>query len=421
VIVNITNSALSGNTATNKGGGIVNFEGTLTVADSTISGNTGGSGAGGVYTFSGGVFTPVSTIANSTIAGNFAPTGGGILNGTHAVSTIENTVIAVNTANSSPDVSGTVNSQGHNLIGIGDGGSGFDPTDLVGTAGNLIDPLLGPLQDNGGPTPTMALLPGSPAIGAGDPTGASAWDQRGPGFPRVVNGLTDIGAFEVQPTVTAPTVTASLAKTLLWPANHHLVNVGLGVDVTPADAALQVQVYANDNATAADARDIGPDTLRLRAKRTGEELGRVYLIVVTASNSAGSAFDVAAVVVPRHNNALDIAIVRLEAFLAEGWYRLFQTAPPGFHFLGEGSSPSPLPSRHGAGDGVDWVGIPAARSTGPTPLLSWTPDSRLKRRSRHTWSGAIETWASPSSVLMGVETCPTVPWAPRTASPSWWT
>jgi hypothetical protein len=73
------------------------------------------------------------------------------------------------------------------------------PGDLPDT-----DPLLGPLQDNGGPTPTMALLPGSPAIDAGDNADAPDWDQRGEGFARVVgildpdNPVIDIGAYEVQ-------------------------------------------------------------------------------------------------------------------------------------------------------------------------------------------------------------------------------
>jgi hypothetical protein len=76
----------------------------------------------------------------------------------------------------------------------------FSPLDnLMNT-----DPLLGPLQDNGGPTLTMALLPGSPAIDAGDNTDAPDFDQRGPGFPRIVNGIIDIAAFEVQARNTAP-------------------------------------------------------------------------------------------------------------------------------------------------------------------------------------------------------------------------
>src|SRR5262249_39509404 len=69
------------------------------------------------------------------------------------------------------------------------------------------DPLLAPLQDNGGPTSTHALLPGSPAIAAGDPSFAPPplFDQRGPGFARVVNGRIDIGSFEVQGPGTTPT------------------------------------------------------------------------------------------------------------------------------------------------------------------------------------------------------------------------
>ena len=60
--------------------------------------------------------------------------------------------------------------------------------------------MLGPLQDNGGPTFTHALLPGSPAINEGDPnfTPPPFFDQRGPGFVRVFNGRIDVGSFEVQ-------------------------------------------------------------------------------------------------------------------------------------------------------------------------------------------------------------------------------
>jgi hypothetical protein len=63
-----------------------------------------------------------------------------------------------------------------------------------------VDPKLGPLQDNGGPTQTHALLEGSPAIDAGDNTDAPEFDQRGEGFPRIdpVTGIIDIGAFEFQ-------------------------------------------------------------------------------------------------------------------------------------------------------------------------------------------------------------------------------
>ena len=90
---------------------------------------------------------------------------------------------------------GTVTSYGYNVSS--DDGAGYlnGPGDQINT-----NPLLGPLQNNGGPTFTHQLLPGSPAINAGDPNfvGPPDYDQRGPGFPRVVNGRIDKGSFEVQ-------------------------------------------------------------------------------------------------------------------------------------------------------------------------------------------------------------------------------
>jgi hypothetical protein len=124
--------------------------------------------------------------------------GGGFSN--QGLLQTRDTLLAGNTVdgpgtNSGPDLSGTLGSLGHNLVGNTQDGSGFDATDLLN-----VDPLLGPLQDNGGPTFTMALLPGSPAIDAGDNTDAPDWDQRGPGYPRITaeDPVIDIGAFEVQ-------------------------------------------------------------------------------------------------------------------------------------------------------------------------------------------------------------------------------
>ncbi|MEL7039866.1 MAG: choice-of-anchor Q domain-containing protein, partial [Cyanobacteria bacterium J06592_8] len=105
------------------------------------------------------------------------------------------------------DIDGSFTSNGSNLIGNGDGGFGFSNGsngDIVGTSANPVDPQLGPLQDNGGPTFTQALLPGSPAIDAGSANGLTT-DQRGTGFVRVFGSQADIGAFEVQtPPNTAP-------------------------------------------------------------------------------------------------------------------------------------------------------------------------------------------------------------------------
>src|SRR5262249_16880998 len=117
---------------------------------------------------------------------------------------IRNTIVARNVADvSDPDVSGGFVSGGHNLIGDGTGSNDFTNGvngDIVGTAASPIDPRLGPLQNNGGRTQTMALLPGSPAIDHGDNVNVPAADQRG--FPRVRDGNGDgvaivaIGAFE---------------------------------------------------------------------------------------------------------------------------------------------------------------------------------------------------------------------------------
>jgi hypothetical protein len=271
------------------------------------------------------------TVSNSTLSGNTATNSGGIFGAYSA----RNTIIALNTGD---PASGSIDGN-YNLVGG--------------------DPLLGPLQDNGGPTPTMALLPGSPAIGAGDPTNAPEWDQRGPGFPRVVNGLIDIGAFEVQPTVTAPTVTCSVAQSLLWPPNHQLVDVGLGVSVDPPDANVRVLVYSNDNASPSDAANIAPGTLQLRSERQGNESGRVYLIVVTATNSGGTSFDVCAVAVPHDHSPGSMASAQQQAAAAEAYYREFETAPPGFQLLGEGP---------GEGGGVPPRG-PSGRSAIPGDFL----------------------------------------------------
>jgi hypothetical protein len=102
-------------------------------------------------------------------------------------------------------VAGAFSSEGFNLIGNGDTATGFGATgDQVGTSGSPRDPLLGPLQNNGGPTDTLALLQNSPAIDAGLSFGLTT-DQRDqprpsdhPGIPNAAGSDgADIGAFEV--------------------------------------------------------------------------------------------------------------------------------------------------------------------------------------------------------------------------------
>ena len=202
----LTDSVVSGNSANVHGGGLRNIS-TLTITNSTISGNSATEG-GGILNDGRGVVS----ITNATVTGNSSSFGGGINNKGDLGGTVNvrSTIIAGNTTRVfDPDVRGTIASQGNNLIGDKGSATGFTDGvngDQVGGGGNpVIDPLLGPLQDNGGPTFTHALLAGSPAIDTGNNTGAPATDQRG--FPRIVDGdldgiaTIDIGAFEFLPPV----------------------------------------------------------------------------------------------------------------------------------------------------------------------------------------------------------------------------
>ncbi len=170
----LTNCVISNNTA-NAGGGLYGG-GTLT--NCTIAGNTAILGGG---LFGGG------TLTNCTISNNSAQIGGGA-DLARSPSTLTNTIVAGQKAGG--DVSGKA-SGSNNLIGTG--GSGGLVNGVNGNIVGVANPLLAPLGNYGGPTQTMPLLPGSPAIDAGiSGTGIPTTDQRGSG--RV--GAVDIGAFE---------------------------------------------------------------------------------------------------------------------------------------------------------------------------------------------------------------------------------
>ena len=236
--VTVVDSAVSGNTATgNGGGGIASAARTLTITRSTISGNSAtpsSLGGGGIWTVANGT----NVIRNSTISGNTTSgRGGGILSVAMCVdpmtciaggnATLNNVTIAANTddgsgagvfnayfsgpgpqpvltasnsilaGNGPRDCGGILTSAGHDLI------RNVDGCTIEGdTTGNVtgVDPLLGPLADNGGPTRTHALL-GTAAVNAGNPapvgSGGSACestDQRG--VTRPFGTACDIGAYE---------------------------------------------------------------------------------------------------------------------------------------------------------------------------------------------------------------------------------
>ena len=128
----------------------------------------------------GGIFVQGSAVSlnNVTIANNSARAAGGGISRINGIVNIRNTIIANNDNPTSPDVSGRFTDLGNNLIGTSDGSIGFNVSTLVGMIANPINPRLSSLQDNGGSTPTQALLPNSPAINAGAVSRVTT-DQRG--------------------------------------------------------------------------------------------------------------------------------------------------------------------------------------------------------------------------------------------------
>lgn len=246
----ITDSTISGNTSSSQGGGINNQANPLELVNCTISGNSGSvAGGAGMFVgaFSPGQATTV-TIRSCTFSGNFingtpGPTTGKTLQLTTSTtgtitSTIGNSIFEgltplIGVVETQPGTL-SLSSVGGNVSSDNSGGFAA-PADLVNT-----NPNLGPLSNSGGPMPTLALLPGSPAIDAGNSAlvtnppyaGPPFFDQRGPGFPRIFGGAVDAGAFEVQTSGTP-------------------VNVNGGVSVTILTSALEAptcggQGYAND-------------------------------------------------------------------------------------------------------------------------------------------------------------------------------
>lgn len=201
-LVLINNSTFANNSAQQDGGAIVNQgnedgDASVIVTNTTFDGNFAGS-----LTCNCNSAAAILNLGDAGANDGIADVGDTIFN---ADPTERNVV----------NQGGTFISHGYNLtndagvLNLFGGIGGFD------AQGDQIDtnPMLDPagLQDNGGPTRTIALLPASPAIDTGDPnfTPAPFFDQRGPGFDRVVNGRIDKGSFEVQGATATPTPTAT--------------------------------------------------------------------------------------------------------------------------------------------------------------------------------------------------------------------
>jgi predicted outer membrane repeat protein len=194
----ITDSTLSNNSSVGNnagyGGAIFNYAGTLTVTNSTFSANSATTSGGAIYSQGGTV-----QISNSTFGNNPESIGGGgALSNAGSSVVIQNSIVA-NSANGG-NCAGPITSDGYNLSS--------DSTCNFSSTGDLNNqnPKLGLLRKNGGPTETLALQKGSPALDAGNPAGCSDFsgnllttDQRG--LPRPAGGETtgcDMGAYESQ-------------------------------------------------------------------------------------------------------------------------------------------------------------------------------------------------------------------------------
>jgi hypothetical protein len=270
----LANSTVASNQAANggRGGGILlDWRTTATITNSTIAGNTAATGlfplglGGGIYVRSGNTFYAggTLTLVNSTVANNQAvDAGGGLWVGaTRTQVRLANALVAGNTAaTGGPDASGPfLPTSAYNLIGDGSGASGLIDGvngNQVGTAASPIDPRLGPLQNNGGPTLTRALLPGSPALNTGDPAQLGLADQRGV----VRSGGVNIGAYQASASafvLTAPaTVTAGTPFNLTVTAVDAFGQVALGytgtVSFTVSDPDPAVVLPVDYVFTAAD-------------------------------------------------------------------------------------------------------------------------------------------------------------------------
>jgi len=260
----LTGITVNGNNAGDGGGGIRN-SGTLTLTNSTVSGNNAGGNGGGIYNFLGTVNSFNSTITdNRADAGlNGTGVGGGVHNDAAATFTFQNTILAGNFETqpvgnvfvaTTGECDGTITSSGSNLM------KNYDTSHCT-VIGNplLADPKLSPLQNNGGPTQTHALLAGSPAIDAGNPNGCLdssggplQIDQRG--LLRATDGngdgtvACDIGAFELEGQNVSPMV--SIGDVTVTEGNSGTVNATFQVTLSAPTSQQVTVTFSTVNGTA---------------------------------------------------------------------------------------------------------------------------------------------------------------------------
>jgi hypothetical protein len=273
---------ITGNRSTGNpggGGGLFCYGGTVTITNSTLTGNTDTSGVAGGLGVTGAAQT---NLINDTIAGN---QGGGLVF-LEGPATFANTIVAGNPGGDC-NFSNVPHTTDHSLDS--DNSCGF--TDAGSLPG--VNPMLGPLANNGGPTDTQALLAGSPAIDAGDNATCQPTDQRGVTRPQ--GPACDIGAYE---RIASPDCShAAASPNLLWPPNHKFVPIQITGVTNPGGGAVTLSVTSifqdepvhgpGSGNTGPDGTGVGTATPSVRAERDGGGDGRVYHISFTATNSGG--------------------------------------------------------------------------------------------------------------------------------------
>ena len=334
-LVNLFANTIADNTAGADGGGIRlgTFQGNIIVDSNTISDNQASGDGGGAWL---NTYTTGINVLQTTISGNQADgNGGGVHSSLSSVgnllpgrieirhSTITENVAGANTASPSGLTGGVhfvspdnpsgrpqleYNILANNFQGSAGTESAYDAAgssaqtesnlftmadDLVlppdaDTSDILGDPLLGPLQDNGGPTLTHAPMGGSPAIDAGPgvpPENVPEFDQRGANFGRFQNGFLDLGAFEIQGSNTAPVANAganvSVRSTFTTKLNG---SASTDPDAGPASLTYQWELVSGPG----DAVLSAPDgvTTEFTAVTPGE-----YLVALTVSDGVAESTD----------------------------------------------------------------------------------------------------------------------------------
>lgn len=277
--VSVTNSTFSDNSA--GGGGALANNGSMGISNSTFSGNSAPD------FFGGAVFTEENsdiTIRNSTLVANSAPTGGGLHN-RGGVATLQNAIFANNSAE---NCSGGVTN---------DGGGNLSWPDAT-CPGLNQDPLLDPagLQNNGGPTQTIALQPGSPAIDFAVACPPPTTDQRGVARPQ--GSACDSGAFELVPNNPPSCASVVASPDRLWPPNHKLRLITLSGATDPDGDTVTLTVTGvtqDEPISGLGPGDLSPDaqagtqsnTVFVRAERSDTGDGRVYRISFMGTDGNG--------------------------------------------------------------------------------------------------------------------------------------